>query len=35
MVTVDFDAQMALFLAPVHIRAFAPACGAHRSPKDN
>lgn len=29
MVTVDFDDQMALFLAPVHIQAFAaclPAC---------
>lgn len=23
MVTVDFDAQMALFLAPVHLQAFA------------
>lgn len=39
MVTVDFDDQMALLLAPVHAQAFAaclPAClpvrGAHRSP---
>lgn len=24
MVTVDFDDQMAMFLAPVHIQAFSP-----------
>lgn len=38
MVTVDFDDQMALFLAPVHIQAFAaclPACLPTDLPDDN